>query len=189
MKIGLFFGSFNPMHLAHKTIATHILKITDITQIWIIVSPQNPFKKNTNLIPANHRIMIAKKMLSDIDNILISEIELDMPTPSYTFNTLECLEKKYPDHEFSLIIGEDNGVSLNKWYRISDIMDKYKIYIFPRNGYGKNYKHKNIKIVEDFSKIEISATCIRENIKKGKNMSHLMNKKSWQYIVEQNLYN
>lgn len=189
MKIGLFFGSFNPFHIGHKIIACHALEFTQIDQIWIIVSPESPLKNKDQLLNPNARFIIVEKSIKDNNNLLPSKIEFSLETPSYSSKTLVFLEDKYPNYEFSLIIGEDNLKDFSQWKNYQNILEKYIVYVYPRFGFTTNFLHPNIRHLTKMPKIEISSTFIRKNIKEGKNISYLMNKNAWNYIKKMNFYN
>ena len=188
MEIGLFFGSFNPFHIGHKVIASYVQEVTSIQQVWLVVSPQNPFKSKNSLLGQHHRLMIIRIEIEDNPNLKVSDIEFSLPTPNYTIDTLTHLNEKYPNHEFSLIMGSDNLNSLKKWKNHTLILDNHMIYVYPRLGTNINLSHKNIKIVDDVPKMEISSSLIRKLIKNKKDASYLVPEKAWRYIVEMNFY-
>ena len=142
MKIGLFFGSFNPMHLGHKVIASYMVEFSDLDKVIFIVSPQNPFKKNHSLLPEIHRLAMVERSIENDFRFKASNIEFALPKPSYTSDTLAHLVEKYPDYKFSLIMGEDNLTNLHKWKNADFLVDNYDIYVYPRPG-AKPGKFKN----------------------------------------------
>ena len=188
MKIGLFFGSFNPMHIGHKIIASYMAKFSDLAKIMFIVSPQNPLKKKQSLLDQHYRLKIIKMEVEGSSKFQVSDIEFSMPQPSYTIDTLVRLKEKNPKIEYSLIMGADNFQNFHKWKNYQQILEDYSIYVFPRSGFEINGIHKNIDIVKDVPKMEISATFIRNSIKGGKDVSCLMPEKAWKYTDKMNFY-
>ena len=135
MKIGLYFGSFNPVHAGHLIIASHILNETDIEKVWLVVSPQNPFKQENGLLNEYHRLHLVQLATEQDNRIKASDIEFGLPKPSYTINTLTYLAEKFPDHEFSIIMGSDSFQNLHKWKNAELIIRDYEIYVYPRPGF------------------------------------------------------
>src|SRR6218665_3097675 len=135
MKIGLYFGSFNPVHQGHLIIASHIINETDLQEVWLIVSPQNPFKNAATLLNEQHRYHLLQLALENETKIKASNIEFKLPRPSYTVNTLTYLKEKYPQHEFYIILGSDGFQNINKWYNAEVILKNYPIYIYRRAGF------------------------------------------------------
>jgi len=174
MKIGLFFGSFNPVHVGHLIIANHILNHTDIKKIWFVISPQNPFKTENSLLNEYHRLHLVKSAIENDNRMKVSDIEFTLPKPSYTINTLTYLSEKYPEHKFCIIMGSDSFMNLNKWKNYEKIIKGYQIYIYKREGFEiDNTISANIKIVNT-PILQISATYIRELIKAGKSIRYLV---------------
>jgi|ERR1035437_4723451 nicotinate-nucleotide adenylyltransferase len=180
MKIGLLFGSFNPIHIGHLVIANYMAEFTDLEQVWLVVSPHNPMKEKNSLADAQKRLAAVKKAVGKNPKIKVSDVELSLPQPSYTINTLEVLGKKYPQHKFVLIIGSDNLNMLHKWKDYKKILSKYKIYVYPRLGVANltGFKNlsglsRNIKMI-DAPRIDISSTFIREQMKKGKDVRYFL---------------
>lgn len=188
MKIGLFFGSFNPFHIGHKAIASYIVEFTDLEKICFVVSPQNPFKKKPTLLDQHHRLMIIRMEIEDNSKLQVSDIEFSMPQPSYTIDTLLRLNEKHPENEFALIMGADNFQNFYKWKNYNQILENYLVYVYPRPGFKISTKHDNIYIVKGVPQMEISASFIRDSIKEGKDVSYLMPEKAWQYTDEMNFY-
>ncbi len=188
MKIGLFFGSFNPMHIGHKVIASYMLEFSDLDQVMFVVSPQNPLKNKKSLLDQYQRLMIIRMEIEDNPKLQVTDIEFSMSQPSYTIDTLVRLKEKNPDNEYALIMGSDNLQYFHKWKNYQQILDGYFIYVFPRPGFKINEVYKNIHIVKDVPQMEISASFIRKSINEGKDVSYLMPEKAWQYIDEMNLY-
>ncbi len=191
MKIGLYFGTFNPIHVGHLIIANHMAEHADLDQVWMVVTPHNPLKKKSTLLADHHRLEMVFLATEDFPKIKPSDIEFKLSQPNYTVNTLVHLEEKYPEHAFSLIMGEDNLKSFHKWKNYEAILAHHEIYVYPRldataeNPLFKN--HPKIHLI-DAPVVEISSTSIRENIKKGKNVLPLLPPKVWEYIDHNNFY-
>ena len=188
MKIGLFFGSFNPMHVGHKVIASYLAEFSDLEKVMFVVSPQNPFKEKKSLLDQNHRLQIIRAEVYDNNKLDVTDIEFSMPQPSYTIDTLVRLKEDYPENEYSLIIGADNLQNFHKWKNYEQILEDYSIYVYPRPGFEINSFHKNIHIVNGVPQMEISASFIRNSIKSRKDVSYLMPEKAWKYTDEMNFY-
>ncbi|MDG2431186.1 nicotinate (nicotinamide) nucleotide adenylyltransferase [Flavobacterium sp.] len=190
MKIGLYFGTFNPIHVGHLIIANHMAEHSDLDQIWMVVTPHNPHKKKSTLLDDHHRLQMVHLATEAFPKIKPSDIEFKLAQPNYTVNTLVHLEEKYPQHEFSLIMGEDNLKSLHKWKNYEVLLKNYDIYVYPRiSSEAENLEFKNhpgINII-DAPVVEISSTFIRNNIKEGKNIQPLLSAKVWEYI-DHNLF-
>ena len=188
MKIGLFFGSFNPMHIGHKIIASYMEEFSDLGKVIFVVSPENPLKQKKALLNQNHRLQIIRAEVEDNPKLAVSDIEFSMPQPSYTINTLMRLKADYPENEYALIVGADNLQNLHKWKNYEQILENYSIYVYPRPGIEINRAHQNIHIISGVPQMEISASFIRDSIKRGKDVSYLMPEKVWQYVDEMNFY-
>lgn len=188
-KAGLFFGSFNPIHIGHLIIANHMVEFSDLQEVWFIISPQNPFKKKHTLLNNHHRLMLVKTAIEDNPKLNVSDIEFGLPTPSYTVNTLAHLYEKYPQKEFALIMGSDNLVNLHKWKNYEEILKHHEIYVYPRPNtpVTKFDKHKKIRKI-DAPLIEISSSFIRKSIKEKKNIRYMLPEKVYQYIKEMHFY-
>ena len=190
-QIGLFFGTFNPIHNGHLILANHFAEHTDLDQIWFVVTPQNPFKQKLSMLSNNHRLELVYRATKEYPALQPSTIEFDLPTPNYTCDTLIRLEEKYPDKEFALIIGEDNLASFHKWKNYEVILERYPLYVYPRNGAETPSevltKYKSIHLV-DAPKVEVASSQIREWIKAEKNVRPLLPIESWEYIDEMNFY-
>ena len=188
MKIGLFFGSFNPMHIGHKVIASYMAEFSELEQVWFVVSPQNPLKQKQSLLDQYHRLMIIRMELEDNPKLEVSDIEFGMPQPSYTIDTLVRLKEEHPENEYALIMGADNLQNFHKWKNYEQILADYSVYVYPRPGIEISGKHENIHIVKGVPQMEISASFIRKSIKEGKDISYLMPEKAWKYTDEMNFY-
>jgi nicotinate-nucleotide adenylyltransferase len=174
MKIGLYFGSFNPVHTGHLIIANHILNETDLEKIWFMVSPQSPFKTSNTLLNEYDRLHLLKVATEDDTRIKISDIEFSLPKPSYTAVTLAHLREKYPDHLFSIIMGGDSFQNLHKWKNYEAIIKEHAIYVYQRPGFEiSNHVNAQLTIV-DAPLLQISATQIRQFIKEGKSIRYMV---------------
>jgi nicotinate-nucleotide adenylyltransferase len=189
MKIGLFFGSFNPIHNGHLIIANYMLEFTDLEQVWFVISPQNPLKKKDSLLADFHRFELVQLALGDSNKYKASNIEFTLPKPSYTIDTLAYLHDKYPKHEFILIMGSDNIVSIEKWKNYKLLLEMYKLYIYPRPGFDSDkYKdNPNIKFI-NAPLMEISSSFIRDSIKQKKDVCYFMPPKVYDYVKEMHFY-
>jgi len=191
MKIGLYFGTFNPIHVGHLIIANHLAEHSDLEQIWMVVTPHNPLKQKNTLLDDYQRLHLVRLATEEYDKIKPSDIEFKLPKPNYTVNTLAHLLEKYPQHEFSLIMGEDNLKSFHKWKNYEYILQNHVIYIYPRVSEGDDnsefVNHPRIHKI-DAPIVEISATFIRENIKNKKNIRPLLPHNVWEYVDHNNFY-
>jgi len=191
MKIGLYFGSFNPIHIGHLIIANQLVENSDLDQIWFVVTPHNPFKKKSTLLDNHQRLEMVYLATKDYDKLKESNIEFNLPQPNYTINTLTYLQEKYENHEFSLIMGEDNLKSFHKWKNYEVILENHNIYVYPRISEGKIdtqfNNHKKIHRVKA-PIMEISSTMIRKAIKEAKNVKPLIPQNVWEYLDEMNFY-
>ena len=174
MKTGLYFGSFNPVHIAHLIIANHILNETDIEKIWFVVSPQNPFKEESNLLNEYHRLHLVRLATEDDPRIKASDIEFALPKPSYTTATLAYLADKYPEHEFCIIMGSDSLRNLHKWKNHEVILKNYQLYIYVRPGFEVENSNNAMIYVQDAPLLQLSSTQIREYIKEGKSVRYMI---------------
>jgi nicotinate-nucleotide adenylyltransferase len=174
MQIGLYFGSFNPIHAGHLIIANHVLNESGLEKLWFIVSPLNPFKDSENLANEYNRLHLVQKAIEDDPRLKASDIEFSLPKPSYTVHTLAYLKEKYPEHSFCIIMGSDGFQNLDKWKNYEIIVKDYPIIIYKRPGFDINNK-LNAKItVMNAPLLEISSTYIRELLKKGKSIKYLV---------------
>lgn len=189
MKIGLFFGSFNPIHVGHLVLANYMLAFNSLNEVWFVVSPQNPLKEKKTLLNQNDRLHLVNLAIEDHPKMKSSTIEFGLPQPSYTIHTLAHLKEKFPSHEFYLIMGSDNLSTFSKWKNYEEILKRYKLLIYPRPEYkGSDFDtHPNV-IFTKAPLIEISSTFIRESIKNKKDVRFFVHPKVWEYIDEMNLY-
>ena len=174
MKIGLYFGSFNPIHNGHLIIANSILNEIDLQKIWFIISPQNPFKQNNSLLNEYDRLHLARLALQDDVRMKALDIEFSLPKPSYTANTLTYLKEKYPKNNFTVIVGSDSFQNINNWKNFETIIKNYPICVYKREGFEIKKKHNASVTILDSPLIEISATQIRNHIKNKKSIRHMV---------------
>ncbi|MBP0902631.1 nicotinate (nicotinamide) nucleotide adenylyltransferase [Mariniflexile gromovii] len=191
MKIGLYFGSFNPIHIGHLVIANHIAEYSDLNEVWFVVTPHNPFKKKSSLLDNFQRLEMVYRATKDYSKLKPCDIEFNLPQPNYTINTLIYLQEKHPDYEFSLIMGEDNLKSFHKWKNYEVILENHHIYVYPRVSEEKIETqfdgHKKIHHI-DAPIMELSSTHIRNAIKAGKNIKPMLPEHVWEYLDEMNFY-
>lgn len=175
MNIGLYFGSFNPIHHGHLIIAAHIRANTPLNQVWFIVSPQNPLKQSSTLLNEYHRFYLVQLAVDGENTLRASDIEFKLPRPSYTIDTLAFLTEKYPDYQFSIIMGSDSFQNISRWKNYQQLLNHYPIYIYQRPGFPvqDNIQAKQLILVKA-PLLEISATQIRNNIKEGKSIRYLV---------------
>lgn len=189
MRTGLYFGTFNPIHIGHLIIAEYLVENTDLKEIWFVLSPSNPLKKKASLLPELNRLYMVNVAIEDDERFRSSDIEFKLPYPSYTATTLTYLQELYPKKEFAVIMGEDNLENIEKWKNYEFILENFPLYVYPRDGFdgGKFKNHPSVTFV-DAPKMEISATMIRESIKAGKNVRYLLLPKVQHYIDDMNFY-
>ena len=190
-EIGLFFGTFNPFHNGHLFMANYVLNECDLDEIWIVVSTQNPLKKNLEILGIYERIKIIEKSISNKKNIKICLDELNLSKPNYTISTLRFFKKTYSKNKFKIILGEDNLHSFKKWKNSSDILDNFLIYVYPRNKKINSSDfiiHDNLKILNTAPKIDISSTKIRDYLSKGIDVKKYLPKDSFEYILEKKFF-
>ena len=190
LKVGLYFGSYNPIHIGHLAIANYIVEYNDIEQLWFVISPQNPHKKKENLLADYHRLELVERAFEGDDRFRASNIEFNLPKPSYTVDTLAYLHERYPDYSFVILMGSDNLENFHKWKNYDVILENYGIIVYPRPGFDKSkiQNHKNITIAEGAPLMEISSSFIRDAINAGKDIRHFMPQKAWKYLDEMNFY-
>jgi nicotinate-nucleotide adenylyltransferase len=189
MKVGLFFGSFNPIHAGHMVLANYMLEFTDLKKIWFVVSPQNPLKQKSSLLDERQRLQMVRIAVEESSRLKASDIEFKLPQPSYTINTLTHLKEKYPSTDFALIMGSDNLKTFHKWKNFEEILKQYELYVYPRPGSPENpfLKHASVKMV-NAPLIELSSTMIRQAIKDKKDMRYFVPEPVWRYIKEMHFY-
>ncbi|HYH55655.1 MAG TPA: nicotinate (nicotinamide) nucleotide adenylyltransferase [Anseongella sp.] len=189
MKVGLFFGSFNPVHVGHLVIAGYMAAFTELDKVWLVVSPHNPLKNKKDLIKAYDRLEMARLATEDASEIEVSDIEFSLPQPSYTIDTLTYLKERYPRHQFYLIMGSDNLRSLRKWKNYELLLRDYRILVYPRPGYGDSglEDHPSVQITSA-PLMEISSTLIRKAMADGRNMQFFVPEKVWDFMEKKGLY-
>ena len=189
MKTGLYFGSFNPIHIGHLAIASFMIEFTDLKQLWFVVSPQNPLKEKRSLLKDYHRLEMVRLAVEEDDRFRASDIEFKLPTPSYTIDTLTYLEEKHPGKEFQLVMGADGLRTFHKWKHADLIVQKYHRLIYPRPGelVDASLDLENATLVQA-PLMEISSSFIRNAIRDGKDMRHLVPAKAYQYMREMHFY-
>ena len=189
-QVGVFSGSFNPIHVAHLMLANYITEFTYIDEVWFVVTPLSPFKVAAELADEKHRLQMCQIALKNMDKLRVSEIELSMPKPSFTINTLDKLRKDYTDFDFSLIMGADNWNKLHLWIEYERIKKEFKILIYPRLNEDVNieplYK-ENVQLC-NAPILEVSSTFVRKSIREGKDMRAFLPNGIWGYILENDLY-
>lgn len=191
MKVGLFFGTFNPIHVGHLIIANHMVEYSDLDEVWMVITPHNPHKKKSTLLADYHRLQLVSLATEEYPAIKPSNIEFKLPQPNYTIHTLVHIAEKYPTHDFCLIMGEDNLKSFHKWKNHDVILDDYHIYVYPRISDGpvetRFDNHSKIHRI-DAPVVEVSSTQIRKGIKEKKNVRPMLTKEVWEYVDEMNFY-
>jgi nicotinate-nucleotide adenylyltransferase len=203
MQIGLYFGTFNPIHVGHLIISNYMAEYTDLDQVWLVVSPQNPLKKKKSLLEDYHRLAIVRAAIEDNDKLRDSDIEFKLPKPSYTAHTLAYLKEKYPKYSFNLIMGEDNLRTLHKWKNYEAILEHHKLYVYPRVLTVQEEEeeqeigslpdnelkaHPSVVFCDEAPIMKLSASFIRQAIKDGKDVRYLLSDPVHKYIDEMNFY-
>ena len=190
MKTGLFFGSFNPIHLGHMALANYFIEFTDLDALWFVISPHNPLKKKESLLNDQMRLEMVELAIENDDRFESCDIEFRMPKPSFTIDTLAYLREKYPRNDFILIMGSDSLASFHKWKNYEEIIRHYHRFIYPRgSGEEKDLSaHKNISYLKDAPRIGVSSSFIRDALKERKNMKHFLPPAVYEYISRYDLY-
>ena len=190
-KIGLYFGTFNPIHIGHLILANHFAETTDLDQVWLVVTPQNPMKRKDSILDNHHRLELVYKATYDYPKLRPSDIEFGLPIPNYTINSLTHLEEKHPNKQFVLLMGEDNLVSFPKWKNYELILERYELYVYPRKTdrtIPKQFQNNPKINLIDAPQIELSSSAIRKAIKANQNIRPLLPPESWLYLDEMNFY-
>ena len=201
-KVGLFFGTYNPIHVGHLVIANHLVNYNELDEVWLVVSPQNPLKKKDSLLQDYHRLALVRVAIEDNPKLKASDIEFSLPKPSYTSNTLAHINEKYPDYNFALIMGEDNLRTFHKWKNYETILKNNQIYVYPRvlteqekevneinvevNNELRN--HQNVIMCDDVPVMNVSASFIRKAVKERKDVSYLLTQPVFKYLTEMHFY-
>jgi len=173
MKIGLYFGSFNPIHLGHLIVANGVLNLTDLQRIWFIVSPQNPLKNSKTLLNEYHRLHLVRLAIEDNNKFKASDVEFKLPRPSYTIDTLTYFKEKYKEHEFNIVMGSDSFQNISRWKNYSQVL-AHPIIIYTRPGFESKVNSSNHKILSEIQLLDISSTSIRKLISEGKSVKYLV---------------
>ena len=194
-KVGLYFGSFNPIHIGHLAIAGYMTEFTDLEQVWFVVSPHNPLKKKAVLLDGHYRLDMVQIAIGDNEKFQATDIEFRLPIPSYTIDTLIYLEEKHKRHKFCLIMGEDNLYTLHKWKNPEELLKQRPIYVYPRPKAVKPSSPTLDRLISSAEihfvnapLMDISGTFIRNGIKQQKNMSYFVPPQVWKYITDMHFY-
>lgn len=190
MKVGLYFGSYNPIHIGHQIIANAMVEHTSLDEVWFVVSPQNPFKQNQVLLEDYLRVELVQKAIEGNPHLKVCDIEMQLPKPSYTIVTLTRLRELYPHIEFSLVLGSDNMDDFMRWKQADEILDNFHIYVYPRPNHLDSpvLQHHSVTLVKDLPHLEISSTYIREQISQGKSVQYLLSQPVYEIISNRKLY-
>ncbi len=186
---GLFFGSFNPIHVGHLIIANHMLEFGGLDEVWFVVSPQNPLKNRSTLLNDQHRLALVNVAIEDNPRFKSCNIEFGLPRPSYTITTLTVLAEKYPDRDFVLIMGSDNLQHFRKWRNYEQLLEHYKLLVYPRpESDGGEFRHHPAVSWQEAPLMDISSTFIRDSIRKRKSVRYLLPEKVHDYLLEMHFY-
>ena len=188
-RTALFFGSFNPIHVGHMVIANTMVQQEGIDEVWFVVSPQNPLKERHTLLADHHRLQMVRRAVDDNYRLRVCDIEMHLPIPSYTVVTLAALGEKYPDREFSLIMGSDNLATFERWRNYEYILQHYRLHVYPRPGseHCKLASHPHVEMA-DVPMMDISSSFIRNRIAEGKDVRYLLTEPVYQYLTEMHFY-
>ena len=190
-KIGLYPGTFNPIHNGHITLVNYFINNTELDEVWVVLTPQNPFKKSNDLIKDNYRLEMANKVFNHLINIKVSNIEFQLEKPNYTIDTINRLLEDYPKNQFTLLIGEDNLANFHQWKDYSKILDLVNIFVYPRtkkNAIDKGIISNSKIMILDAPQIKVSSEEIREKMKEGSDIQSYLPKEVYSYIIEKKLY-
>ena len=188
-KIGIYSGSFNPIHHGHVMLANYLVEFSDLDELWFVVSQQNPLKKKEDLLDDDERLKMVQLAVDDDSRFKVSDIEMHLPTPSYTINTLAALSEQYPDCQFVFICGMDSLQNFKNWREYQKILDNYELLVFPREGYdgGELINYPSVTVLKT-PILEISSTFIRQCIKEGRDVRHFMPEKAFNYLKQNQFY-
>ena len=189
LTIGLYFGTFNPIHIGHLAIANYVAEYSGINQLWFVVSPQNPFKNKATLLDNYQRLEMVHRAVGSDFRFRVSDIEFSLPKPSYTIDTLTYLKEKYPSYQFKILMGSDNIEDLHKWKNYEQILENYGILVYPRPGFDRSKikLHPSISVI-NAPMMDISSSFIRNAIREGKDVRYYVPPKTWEYIEEMGFY-
>jgi nicotinate-nucleotide adenylyltransferase len=187
--IGLYFGSFNPVHIGHMAIANYMVEFTELDEFWFVVTPQNPHKEKKNLLNDYDRLELVQRAVEGDHRLQVSDIEFFLPKPSYTIDTLVYLKERNPNMQFRILMGSDNLKNFHNWKNYEAIVENFGVMVYPRPGFSEaTQPHKNIVIAEQAPMMEISSSFIRKAIKNGKDVRHFLPPKTWEYIEKMGFY-
>ena len=186
--IGIFGGSFNPVHNGHIMLAQYLAQHSHLDEVWLTLSPQNPLKISNSLLDDNHRLAMLNLAIESYPLLKVCDIELEMPRPSYTINTLDELSRRFPDYRFNVVIGGDNWNIIDRWKDYQRIINEYGVVVYPRPGYELSSTNYSNVVVVDAPLTDISSTEIREAFANGKEARHLIPQKVAEYIIKHDLY-
>lgn len=187
--VGLYFGSFNPVHIGHMAVANYMFEYSEMDELWFVISPQNPFKEQKNLLADHHRYALVYQAIEHFPKFRACNIEFSMPKPSYTVDTIARLKEKHPDYSFGLIMGSDNIINFHKWKNYEQILADCKLFVYPRPGYegGEMMSHPKVHLI-DAPNMEISSSFIRKAIAEKKDIRAFLPHGVWDYIKEMHFY-
>ena len=188
-KIGIYSGSFNPIHHGHVMLANYLVEFSDLDELWFVVTPQNPLKKKEDLLADEERLRMVRLAVGDDPRFRVSDVEMHLPTPSYTINTLTALSDQYPDCRFVFICGMDSLQNFKNWREYQSILDNYELLVFPREGYdgGDLARHPSVTVLKT-PIVEVSSTFIRRCVKEGRDVRHFMPERAFRYMKENRFY-
>ena len=187
--IGLYSGSFNPIHHGHVMLANYLVEFSDLDELWFVVTPQNPLKKKEDLLADEERLRMVQLAVGDDPRFRVSDVEMHLPTPSYTINTLTALSDQYPDCRFVFVCGMDSLQNFKNWREYQSILDNYELLVFPREGYdgGDLARHPSVTVLKT-PIVEVSSTFIRRCVKEGRDVRHFMPERAFRYMKENRFY-
>ena len=188
-KVGIYSGSFNPIHHGHVMLANYLVEFSDLDELWFVVTPQNPLKQKAELLDDAERLKMVQLSVGGDPRFHVSDVEMHLPRPSYTINTLRALSEQYPDCQFVFICGMDSLQNLPRWYQYQEILDNYELLVFPREGYdgGELIRHPSVTVLKT-PILEISSTFIRQCVKEGRDVRHFMPERAFLYMKERGFY-
>ncbi len=199
MRTGLYFGTFDPIHIGHLIIGEYMVEFTDLEEVWFVVSPHNPLRSDEDLLDDEHRLEMVRLAISEASSLKLCRDEFDLPRPSYTYNTLKHLSDTYPDRDWTLIMGEDNLRSFDKWWKGEELLDLYRIFVYPRHFTVKEKEKEGGRPISPFADhpsvrvfeapvLELSATFIREAIRDGRDVRYMLTRPVYEYVRKGGFY-